>query len=301
MPKENLRAVDITQPAAREELLPCAPMLSSRDKSWENICVEYCRQPAFATPELCHQQYMVTIHTGTPIRLRQVVDGQVQVAWVREGDIFLAPPGFSRQWHWDRETEYIALYLEPDVIARAAREVFGVKHVEILPLFKEHDWLIRGIGLALKTELELELELNRAGSRLYADSLATTLTVHLLWRYSTPPLTQQNGNGEASRRKLQRVLAYINDHLAEELSLKTMANEIGMNQYHFARLFKQFTGVTPHQYVNQCRIERAKQLLLRDDLRIRDVVVMVGCTDPSHFTKLFHQITGMTPKAYRER
>lgn len=296
MLEKNPRAVDITKEEARKQLLPRSPILSSHDTGWENICVEQYCQPAFETPKVCHQQYMITIHTGAPIRLRQVEDGQTQTVWVREGDIFLAPPGFCRQCRWDRESEFISLFLEPELITRAAIELGHGERVEILPRFKERDRLIEGIGLSLK----MELELNRLGSCSYADSLASTLAFHLLCRYAVQSPVG-NSNGEASRRKLQRAVSYINDHLAEELSLELIANQVGISQYHFARLFKQFTGVAPHQYVIRCRIERAKQLLSHSDMSIKDIAASVGFTDASHLSRVFRQLTGMTPKSYRER
>lgn len=69
-----------------------------------------------------------------------------------------------------------------------------------------------------------------------------------------------------------------------------------MSTYHFARLFKQSIGVTPHQYVIRCRVARAKHLLLQGELNIAEVAKSVGFFDQSHLTKHFKRLVGVTPK-----
>jgi AraC family transcriptional regulator len=73
-----------------------------------------------------------------------------------------------------------------------------------------------------------------------------------------------------------------------------------MSQYHFARLFKKLIGLTLHQYVIQCRIERALQLL-QDDLSIAEVACIVGNAFQSHFTHHFKRLLGVTPASVREK
>jgi AraC family transcriptional regulator len=72
-----------------------------------------------------------------------------------------------------------------------------------------------------------------------------------------------------------------------------------MSPAHFARLFKQATGRTPHQYVLHCRLEHAKQLLAETTLPLSEIACQVGCADHSHLTRLFRRYVGLSPKAYR--
>lgn len=72
-----------------------------------------------------------------------------------------------------------------------------------------------------------------------------------------------------------------------------------LSHYHFCRLFKQSTGITPHQYLTQCRIDRAKQLLLTTRLTITEIAFAVGSTNHSSFTRLFRQYVGVPPKVFR--
>ena len=79
-----------------------------------------------------------------------------------------------------------------------------------------------------------------------------------------------------------------------------MANFLGISKFHFSRLFKRSTGVSPHQYVMLQRIELAKQLLKKADISIADVALDSGFNSQSHLGKYFRTFTGMTPKAYRK-
>ncbi|MEC4819462.1 MAG: AraC family transcriptional regulator, partial [Scytonema sp. PMC 1069.18] len=92
----------------------------------------------------------------------------------------------------------------------------------------------------------------------------------------------------------------IHNHLDENLTLAELAAIVQMSPHYFASLFKQSTGLAPHQYLTQCRIERAKRLLLHRNLTIVEICHTVGFQNQSHFTKVFRQHTGTTPKAYRD-
>jgi AraC family transcriptional regulator len=72
-----------------------------------------------------------------------------------------------------------------------------------------------------------------------------------------------------------------------------------MSQFHFSHLFKQSIGTSPHQYLIQQRIERAKQLLKQTDRSIIDIALECGFNSHSHLSKQFRQLAGMTPRAYR--
>jgi AraC family transcriptional regulator len=83
--------------------------------------------------------------------------------------------------------------------------------------------------------------------------------------------------------------------------LEATASEVGMSRYYFARLFKQSTGLSVHQYLIQCRIERAKQLLKQKKIAIANIATQVGFVDQSHFTRYFKRIVGVTPKGFLEK
>jgi AraC family transcriptional regulator len=102
-----------------------------------------------------------------------------------------------------------------------------------------------------------------------------------------------------TQAQLQRSLDYIHTHLDRELSLEQMAAVIHISPTYFASLFKQATGISPHQYVIRQRVKRARSLLLKTDLAIADIALQVGFSSQSHLTQQFKRFTGMTPKQSR--
>ena len=99
--------------------------------------------------------------------------------------------------------------------------------------------------------------------------------------------------------RLRRVCDFIQANLNQQLTLLDLSAVVHMSPYHFARLFKQSTGVPPHRFVLGRRIARASALLREPQLSIRQVGRLVGFRTPSHFTTAFRRMTGITPSAYR--
>jgi AraC family transcriptional regulator len=102
-----------------------------------------------------------------------------------------------------------------------------------------------------------------------------------------------------SKTKWGRTTAYIEAHLAHELSVTELAAVAQTSPAYFARLFRQATGQAPHQYVIRCRIKRAKQLLRETEWSIIDISHQVGFTDQSYFTAVFRKHVTTPPEAYR--
>jgi AraC-like DNA-binding protein len=167
--------------------------------------------------------------------------------------------------------------------------------VELVPHLPADDPLLAHIELVLQAARTAE----DAAGRLYAEALADALAVHFLHRYAACQPAVREGTDGLPPAMLRRTLAYIQAHLAEALPLAALAAVVQVSPNHFARLFKQATGQTPHHYVLACRVARAKQLLAETDLPLSAIGFQVGWTDQSYFTALFRQHVAMTPKAYR--
>jgi AraC family transcriptional regulator len=93
--------------------------------------------------------------------------------------------------------------------------------------------------------------------------------------------------------------SFGNTHLDQDLSLGQIAEVINISPTYFASLFKGAMGISPHQYVIQQRVERAKTMLAKKDLAIADIALQVGFSSQSHLTQQFKRFTGMTPKQVR--
>jgi AraC family transcriptional regulator len=287
--------LDATQKAPLLKLVPEPPRLSSQELGWEGICVQSHRQPAWETPSVCGPHHSIVVHSQ-PIETERLLDSRRQHEQIAKGDIVIIPANTQNQQTWDRDVEFSLLLLEPKHIAQIAHESIDVDRVEILPHFATPDPLIYQICLALNSELAS----GGLCSRLYVDSLITTLAVRLLRQYSAQEqLIRQYSDG-LSKHKLQQVSEYIDDHLMENISLKELATVVKMSPHYFTSLFKQSTGMSAYQYVIHRRMERAKQLLCRQSLSIVEVSQEVGFQSQSHFSNVFRKYAGTTPRIYRE-
>ena len=107
------------------------------------------------------------------------------------------------------------------------------------------------------------------------------------------------GPGRPRPWQQKRVTDYIEEHVADELSLATLAALARLSPFHFARAFKQTLGTPPHRYHTGRRIERAKSLLAADELSVTEIALEVGFGETSSFTAAFRRLTGRTPSSFR--
>jgi AraC family transcriptional regulator len=137
------------------------------------------------------------------------------------------------------------------------------------------------------------------GGKLYGDCLGNALVAHLLRDYAAHPLFDRSAGGGLPPHRLRRLMEYIPDRLEKDLSLQDLAGVVGLNQGHFARAFKQTTGLTAYRYVLVQRIERACRLLENPRISIVEISAQCGFGSQSSFTTAFRRIKGVTPLVYR--
>jgi len=275
--------------------LPFVPLSSSDGHQWDGFGVRHYRVPAIEVPEQPMAAHRVQIQLGRPIKLEAIQDGHLLKGRLLNGDLIYTPPKVRYGARWEEEREILVILLEPSFVARATQTLFTEDQIDTAPRFRFRDSIIEGIGRALYAELASQTSLGR----LYAESLANVLAVHLLRRYSASEQPIRETNNGLSRHKLRRALETIHDNLNRDISLAEIAANVGISPYHFARLFKQSTGLAPHQYVLAQRIERAQTLLSETALPLAEIAHLLGFADQSHFTAIFRRLTATTPKAYR--
>lgn len=277
------------------KLYPKAPLLSSDRTPWSGVHLEYHQQPPHQVPENALNQSQIIIHTqrlSSPL-VEYMPPQSLQFEQTERGDITIIPAQVSNWAIWEKECHFILLQFHSTIFEQYTSEWIPGSDIELIPSFSRSDPLIYVIGWALKTELET----NGLEGSLYIDSLTTTLVNHLLRHYSTQqkisPLTSQG----LSKRQLKQVIEYVDQHLDQNLTLATLAAIAHMSPSYFSTLFKHSTGIAPHQYVIQYRINRAKQLLLQG-MSVAEVSLHLGFSHQSHLSRHFKRLVGVTPKAF---
>jgi AraC family transcriptional regulator len=138
-----------------------------------------------------------------------------------------------------------------------------------------------------------------ANSRLCLEALGIILAHELVRSETAPHRTEPRARGGLAGWQKRTVVEFIEEHMAENISLAKLAQLIQLSPYHFCRAFKQSFGVPPHRYHTSRRIERAKALLANPNDSVTNIGMTIGFCETSSFTAVFRKTTGMTPTGYR--
>lgn len=209
------------------------------------------------------------------------------------GQIMVFNPGDAHDGESGGESalEYKMLYVHPDQF-QPYLEALGVASPEHFRIKKA----VFSDGAVQDKILRLAdlIELNESTSSEYT-SLLFELTEQLL-RYQSNSATSFDTRRQAH---LERAKEYLHDNYQAEVSLDQVCQVACMSKYHFLRSFKAYTGMTPHQYWLNVRINRGRQAL-RSGVPVMDIASALGFNDLSHFNRRFKPVFGMTPRQYQQ-
>jgi AraC family transcriptional regulator len=153
------------------------------------------------------------------------------------------------------------------------------------------------------TALKLKAEIGNSdpSSRQYAEALSLVLMHELARLERTTSAAARPLRGGLPAWQQKRVIEFIEEHLADEISLVVLAELVGLSLYHFARAFTLSFGVPPHRYHMARRVDRARSLLEQPALSVTQIGIQTGFRETSSFTRAFRRLTGLTPTEYRRQ
>jgi AraC-like DNA-binding protein len=212
-----------------------------------------------------------------------------------QGAINLANPDEAHTGYAAAETgwTYRMFYLDPDLLQNAAAEIAN-RPITRLPFFQtgvlDDDELARTIH-----QFHCSLEREKL-SRLEKETRLLWLLTQLIIRHAdAPPVLHRIGREDEA---IHRVCEYIQTCYQENISIEQLANAAHLSPFHFIRVFRNQMGLTPHAYLTQVRVRRAKGLLTRG-WTISAAAFETGFVDQSHLTRHFKRLIGVTPGQYR--
>ncbi len=250
--------------------------------------------PAVAEPLL------VMVLAGSAIVEEREPGGAWKQAEVCVGDFFLTSTTQPYEMRWQATNgdsfEVMHLYLAPALIDNAARDL-ALPHAAMVSFVDVSGGRDEWVRLLLE-RLRSELLDSRPTSQLLVHSLAQALAIHLVRNYRAPPSMGRFRNALPTY-KLRRVIELMTERLAQDFSLAALAQAAQLSEYHFSRLFKRATGLSPSHYFIRLRMAHARKLLLETDHSVIDIGLEVGYSSPSHFSQVFRREVGVTPSAYR--
>ena len=283
--------------AAYQRIYKRSPIISSMSIGWDSLGIAYDWYPVEKIPKVISEQHSIAIFTDVPHPA--ITEREIGTDFKRdrvvEGSCVIVPANTSQYAEWDEESGALMMAIDPRAFAQTIYEIVDPDTVELLPLFATPDPLMYQIGVALKSAMMKQGKT----SRIYAETLVNTLILHLLENYcTTRPNLRECVAGQLPRYKLHKVIDYINAYLDRDLSLQELSSLVQMSPHYFSQLFKASTGITPHQYVIRCRVERAKKLISQNKLSLAEIATIVGFADQSHLHRHFKKLVGVTPKTF---
>jgi AraC family transcriptional regulator len=280
-------------------------LADSRSLQWSDLYVRRCRFPRvvdrFLVPATAEPHISCTI-AGSAEFLERDPGGKWLTHHIRRGDIFItrsrtpyevrfrSPPG--------EELETLSIHVAIDSFQAALEAIYPDKSSKLEVI----DFFGRDAALAhlCVTCAELLSEHVPGSSRIVAD-LTQLFATYLAEKYTNATSGKPEVRGGLPIRQLQRVGDFVTEHLAEEISVEIMAQLVQLSPFHFSRIFKQSTGMSPLRFVTRERITRAQQLIRETSRSLIEIALEVGYTSPSHFAQVFRGVVGVTPTEFRSK
>jgi len=267
---------------------------------WSTLSIEHRRISAgpHNTPvPLCTE---IVLILGGGGRVSRSGDGQDQESVARPGMSYLVPAGTQESKLELSDTmECLHLYLPSRLVDQSALTDYEIDpaKAQIAYLDALTDPTLFQIGAALQGLLNRP---RQPTDSLFVDGMQVALAAHLLGKYAIDRWHPPARTPSLDPCRLKRVLDYIEVRLGADIRLQDLAAEACLSPFHFARLFRDATGLSPHRYVTHLRVQRAQEALALARCSLVEIALSAGFGSQANFTRAFRNATGLTPGQYRE-
>nr|WP_256489526.1 AraC family transcriptional regulator [Pleionea sp. CnH1-48] len=133
---------------------------------------------------------------------------------------------------------------------------------------------------------------------MYHEELGIKLSHHLIQRYSQTRIDRRNIDTYLSPLQRKKIRSFIHEHLDKKITVGSLAKEIGLSDFHFARQFKKTFLISPAQFILRLRLEEVKRLLKSESYSLSDIAIKTGFSHQSHMTQYFKKQFSTTPLTY---
>jgi AraC family transcriptional regulator len=300
MPVPETTSSEAYLPYTRSKLLR-----PSRGKAWRDLKA-WIHEPLRETDALVlpgvRETYLAWVFSGEAQFQEREGDSPWTTHQIKKGSFFLTTGGGPYECRWRALTPEpflsMMVFVELPLLQRAMEEVFGNKAQKVrlrdLSAFSDPDlnWLMEHV----RDEL-----MARRASVLRVQGLAQLIATHVARNYAEVAQDTSNGGPSLPGFKLKQITDWIDTHLDEEFDLEQLAGRAGLSKFHFHRLFKSATGMSPGKYQLTARMKEARQRLRETKQSVVAVALDLGFSSPSHFAQVFRRETGQTPSEYRRQ
>jgi AraC family transcriptional regulator len=241
--------------------------------------------------------HVIMAYNGMMQRMERRSGSSVAIGTFRPGVVIIIPEGSSSRWDIPKPVDVVQLYLPHTTLERVAREADTAAPIDLLERTAHPDPITSRLLLSAADVLEG----NGALDMLFRQQLTDLLATRLLAAHTGLPTPSQPTMGGLSPRVLLRAIERLRSNSEADVSLAALASEAGLSRFHFCRAFKESTGLSPHAWLRQHRLEQAMNMLRDTDESVVSVAAALGYASQTAFAAAFRKLTGETPSDWRRR
>jgi AraC family transcriptional regulator len=239
---------------------------------------------------------IMTYPTGVQ-RLERRAGKSVAIGTARSGVVTIIPAGSSARWDIPGPVDVIQLYLPHTTLERVAHEADAPMPGDLLERTGHSDPVTSGLLMSAADVLEGNAVLDA----LFRQRLMDLLATRILAAHTGVPTSFEPTMGGLAPHALRRAIERLRSDSDADVSLAALASDAGLSRFHFCRAFKESTGLSPHAWLRQHRLEQAMNMLRDTDTSIVSVAAQLGYASQTAFTAAFKKLTGETPSDWRRR
>ncbi len=291
MPVSDRRAAD----AEMARVLGTAPFRMALDPSGAGIA-HWKHEPLHDVVEpMSH--HVIMAYNGSMQRMERRSGRSVATGTFRPGVVIIIPEGSSSRWDIPKPVDVVQLYLPHATLKSVADESETATPTDLLERTAHPDPITSRLLLSAAGVVEN----NGALDTLFRHQLVDLLATRLLAAHTSSPTTFQPAMGGLSPKVLLRAIERLRSNSDADVSLDALASDAGLSRFHFCRAFKESTGLSPHAWLRQYRLEQAMNMLRNTDASIVSVAVEFGYASQTAFAAAFRRLTGEAPSDWRRR
>jgi AraC family transcriptional regulator len=278
-----------------ESPLEVLSRVTSEGRGWNGVSATLFAVAGGSMEAAVLPRHSISMLVGSPLSTTATCDEHAATRLQLPGCFDLFPARSSVSCVDRGASVFFLVGLDPALVQSSAFELgINPERINFRPQLTCRDPRMEHLLWALKSEVEAE----EPCGRLYAESVGVALACQMVRRWSSK--LPKALSGGLPPRTLRRVLGFVSDRLAENISLVDIAAEAGLSPSHFALLFKRSVGVSVHHYVMRRRVERAVELLTHTTDQLGEIALQCGFANQSHMTSAVRRFLGVTPRAIRD-
>jgi AraC family transcriptional regulator len=283
----------IITPNELPKYVPGAVWAASDDLGWNGVWLRGYRYKGLDVIVPPVRDFTIVSYCRGATFMERRADGAWTKTHCATGDVSLLTRSQRSHWHWTGDIDVSHVYLTENFVSGICAEIMDrcVADVRLHDVLKAHDPVVTAAVAAITREAGQQA----LGSALYVEAVATQLAVHLLRNYASVTFREPSGKGRLSPAQVSRLTEYIDNRLHESPNLETLAAVAGMGVWSFTRQFRESFGRSPHAYLIERRIDRARRLLAQGCMPIKEVALTCGFADQAHMTRVFQTHLHTTP------